>query len=196
MEPFLGMISLFGFTFNPRGWATCSGQLLAISQNTALFSLLGTTYGGNGQNTFALPDLRGRAAIGVGQGPGLSTYTWGQVGGVENTTLTINHMPAHNHAAVIQSSTAPTFSDASVGNASTASGNRLANSPKIGSGPNAQTLNTYTTATAAPVSLNQTGGGSTGTIGITGGSQPFSIMQPYLALNYCIAMEGIFPSRN
>src|SRR5215831_8639728 len=97
-EPFLGMIILVGFTFPPRGWAFCQGQLLPISQNTALFSLLGTTYGGNGQTTFALPDLRGRVPVGFGQGPGLSNYTQGQVGGVENVTLAINQMPIHTHA--------------------------------------------------------------------------------------------------
>jgi microcystin-dependent protein len=96
-EPFIGMIILVGFNFAPRGWAVCNGQLLPISQNTALFSLLGTTYGGNGQTTFALPDLRGRVPNGMGQGPGLSNYTIGQVGGVEGVTLTVNQMPAHTH---------------------------------------------------------------------------------------------------
>src|ERR1041384_6582900 len=96
-EPFLGMIIIVPYNFAPRGWAFCNGQILPIAQNTALFSLLGTTYGGNGQTTFALPDLRGRVPNSSGQGPGLSSYDLGQVGGVENETMTINQMPAHNH---------------------------------------------------------------------------------------------------
>ena len=96
-EPFLGQIILVPYNFAPRGWAFCNGQILPIAQNTALFSLLGTTYGGNGQTTFALPDLRGRVAISSGQGPGLSNYDLGQVGGTETETLTINQMPMHAH---------------------------------------------------------------------------------------------------
>src|SRR5689334_24076195 len=98
-EPFLAEIVLFAGNFAPRGWAFCWGQILSIAQNTALFSLLGTTYGGNGQTTFALPNLASRFPIGAGQGPGLSNYTLGQLAGTESTTLTINNMPAHNHAA-------------------------------------------------------------------------------------------------
>src|SRR5215475_4971153 len=97
-EPFLGQIMLVPYNFAPRGWAFCNGQLLSISQNTALFSLLGTTYGGNGQTTFALPDLRGRVPLSSGQGPGLSNYNLGQSGGQETVTLTGNQMPAHQHA--------------------------------------------------------------------------------------------------
>ncbi len=97
MEPFLGQIELFPYTFAPRGWAFCNGQILSIAQNTALFSLLGTTYGGNGQTTFALPDLRGRAAVHAGQGPGLSNYTLGESSGTETVTLTQAEMPQHTH---------------------------------------------------------------------------------------------------
>src|SRR4051794_30340022 len=96
--PFIGQISLFGGNFAPRGWAFCNGQLLAVSQNTALFSILGTTYGGNGQTTFALPDLRGRVPVHFGQGPGLSPYQLGEVGGTETTTLNVNQLPPHTHA--------------------------------------------------------------------------------------------------
>src|SRR6476469_8745709 len=96
-EPFLGSIIIFGGNFAPKGWAMCNGQILAINQNTALFSLLGTTYGGNGTTTFALPDLRGRVPVGMGQGPGLSPMTEGQVGGTETVTLTVNQLPNHNH---------------------------------------------------------------------------------------------------
>src|SRR5216117_169121 len=113
MEPFIGQIQAFGFSFAPRGWATCSGQILSIAQNTALFSLLGTTYGGNGQTTFALPDLRGRAMIGPGQGPALSSHVLGEVGGTESTTLNPNQMPAHTHTATFNGSTS-TMSGAAV----------------------------------------------------------------------------------
>src|SRR4029453_7998397 len=99
-EPFLGQIQAFGFNFAPRGWATCDGQILPIAQNTALFSLLGTTYGGNGVNTFGLPDLRGRVAVHQGNGPGLSPYVIGEVTGTESVTLILTQMAAHNHAAV------------------------------------------------------------------------------------------------
>ncbi|MDQ1142633.1 phage tail protein [Pedobacter agri] len=187
MDVYLGFIAAFGYTFAPRGWMLCQGQTLPISQNTALFSLLGTTYGGNGQTTFALPDLRGRTLVGMGQGPGLSNYVQGQIAGVENTTLLIGNMPAHNHTGTLNP-----IADNSVGNSSSPVGNRLANSPKTGSGPNASTLNTYTSATATPVSMSA----QSVIIGPNGGNQPFSIMQPYLAINYSIAVQGLFPSRN
>ena len=196
MEPFLGFIAAFGFTFAPRTWAFCQGQIISISTNTALFSLLGTTYGGNGSTTFALPDLRGRTLIGQGQGPGLSYYSLGDMGGTENTTLLINNMPAHNHAVVVTSPTPAIIADNSVANTSVPTGNRLAISPKTGSGPNASTLNTYTTATGNPVQLGTAAGPITAQTGISGGSLPFSLVQPFLAINYCISLQGIFPSRN
>ncbi|MEX1309383.1 MAG: tail fiber protein, partial [Candidatus Sulfomarinibacteraceae bacterium] len=100
-SPFIGQIQLFGFNFPPRGWAFCEGQLLAISSNTALFSLLGTTFGGDGRTTFGLPDLRGRSAVGVGNGPGLSSVSWGQRSGAENVTLNVNTLPSHTHSAAV-----------------------------------------------------------------------------------------------
>lgn len=178
-EPFISFIGLFGLNFNPRGWQKCYGQIISIAQNTALFSLLGTTYGGNGQTTFALPDLRGRTAIGDGQGPGLSSYVIGQVGGVENVTLISTQMPQHTHLFL---------ANTAAGTTGVPTGGYLSASPKTGSGPNAATLNTY--ATTANTQLNP------GSIGIAGGSQAHENMQPYLTLTYCIAMEGIFPSRN
>ena len=171
-EPFLGMIIIVPYNFSPRGWAFCNGQILPIAQNTALFSLLGTTYGGNGQTTFALPDLRGRVSNSSGQGPGLSSYDLGQVGGTESETLTINQMPSHNHIANATSGD---------GTSSKPEGRFLANSG---------TSTIYADAIAPSVPLGVQ------TIGNTGGSQPFSTLQPYLTLNYCIALEGIFPSRN
>ncbi len=172
-EPFLGMIAIYGFNFAPRGWAQCNGQILPIAQNTALFSLLGTTYGGNGQTTFALPDLRGRVSNSAGQGPGLSSYDLGQVGGTESATLTINNMPGHNHTYTIPA-------NASDGTTTEPSATTYLGQPAA---------NLYTTGGPGV----QMAGGNTG---LTGGSQPFSILQPYLTLNYCIALEGIFPSRN
>jgi microcystin-dependent protein len=164
-EPFLGELRLFPYNFAPRGWAFCQGQILAIAQNTALFSLLGTTFGGNGQTTFALPDLRGRVAVSSGQGPGLSPYDLGQSGGTESVTLTSNEMPQHAHT---------------IGGTNSAStGSRPGGKVNAAGGA-------YSDTSDAP--MQPTGG--------TGGSQPHGNVQPYLTLNYCIALEGIFPSRN
>ncbi|THD34764.1 MAG: phage tail protein [Sphingomonas sp.] len=182
-EPFLGEIRIFPYNFAPRGWATCSGQILSIAQNTALFSLLGTTYGGNGQTTFALPDLRGRAPIGQGQGPGLSPYTLGQIGGTETTTLLTTNMPIHTHAATLNATTTKATSQVA------AAGSQLAKSVDAG-------------GTAVPEIYVPSGTGGTQvalgglTVGTAGGSQPFSLLNPYLVLEPCIALEGIFPSRN
>lgn len=196
MEPYLALICIFGGNFNIRGWAFCQGGILSIAQNTALFSLLGTTYGGDGQTTFALPDLRGRAPIGIGQGPGLPNYALGQVGGTIATTLLINNMPAHTHIA--DSSGLSALPSASTANGITnipATDLVPAQVPPVGSGPSAITVNAYNkqdgTTTLAPGKIS----GSV-TNSITGGSQPFSIQNPYLAVNYLIATEGIFPSRS
>jgi microcystin-dependent protein len=167
-QPFLGEIVLLPYNFAPRGYAFCSGQILPIAQNTALFSLLGTTYGGNGQTTFALPDLRGRCALSSGQGPNLSNYVLGEQIGTENVTLTPGQMPAHNHALNAVDDDP---------NSSLVTGHLLANTQ------------TYATG-AANAAMNATA------VGSAGGSQPHANMQPLLVLNYCIAMEGIFPSRN
>jgi microcystin-dependent protein len=166
-EPFLGEIRIFGFNFAPRGWAFCNGQLLAISQNTALFSLLGTTYGGNGQTTFALPNLQSRVPVHFGQGPGLSSYSLGQAAGVESVTLIASQLPAHNHTV-----NASTQSDIT--------GNPTGNFPAGGA--------SYDTTANTTMNGAMVGGG--------GGNQPHENLQPYLALNFCIALAGIFPSRN
>ena len=172
-EPFVGQIIMAGFNFAPRGYATCDGQLLSIAQNTALFSLLGTTFGGNGTTTFALPDLRGRVPIHQGQGPGLTDRTMGEVSGSENVTLIINEMPAHNHLINGLNSN---------GNVKTPAGNVLAN-------VQGTATNVYSNL-AANSTMNNAA------ITSTGGNQPHNNMQPYLVINFCIAMEGIFPSRN
>lgn len=172
MEPFIGMIILFPYNFAPRGWAFCNGQILSIAQNTALFSLLGTTYGGNGQTTFALPDLRGRVAISEGQGPGLSPKSLGEVGGQENVTLIQTQIPAHTH----------TLNASSVaGNQSSPTGNVLGNTGNFD--------NEYFAGAPSTTMHAES-------IGATGGNQPHNNMPPYLVLNYCIALQGIFPARN
>lgn len=195
-EVFLGSIMAFGFTFNPRGWQTCSGQLISIAQNTALFSLLGTTYGGNGQTTFALPDLRGRSMVGVGNGPGLTPIVYGQVGGTENTTLTINNMPQHNHQ-LIPGAAAGQVNLALTANAFTGG----TNSNETDNGNNffasgGATPAIYSEPTANTTKLGGITASISGSTTIAGGSQAFSIRDPYLGINLCIAMEGIFPSRN
>ena len=172
MEPFLGMIAIFGFNFNPDGWAFCSGQLLNIAQNQALFSLLGTTYGGKGVTTFALPDLRSRVPVGMGQGPGLSNYALGMTTGVETSVLLNNNLPSHTHT--ITATTEP-------GDTTAPEGAFLAYSGIIDK--------EYKLAPATKVVMNTTMAGQ------TGNNVPFSIMQPFLAMNYCIALEGIFPPR-
>jgi microcystin-dependent protein len=177
--PFLAEIVLFAGNFAPRGWAFCQGQILSIAQNTALFSLLGTTYGGNGQTTFALPDLRGRVPVGTGQGPGLPSVNLGQVSGEPTHTLIVTEMPAHNHTAQVQLNAA-----SGGGNSASPAGNV----PAASTARDSIYSNTSDTTMAA--------NGGQVTVGIAGGSQPHNNMQPYLGLNYIIAVEGIFPSRN
>lgn len=176
MDGTIGEIRLFAGNFAPRSWALCYGQLLSIAQNTALFSILGTTYGGNGQTTFALPDLRGRTAFGTGQGPGLSNRDLGEQAGTETVTLIASEMPAHNHML----SVADTPADKTV-----PAGNSIAGVADV----TENAMPSYKTATP-DVALNPS------TISITGGNQPHQNMPPYLGLNYIICMEGIFPSRN
>lgn len=176
-EPFLGQIIMFGGNFAIRGWATCDGQLLPIAQNTALFSLLGTTYGGDGRTTFGLPDLRGRVPVHMGQGPGLSAYQLGDKGGSEAVTLSTNQIAAHSHAATANALNA-------AGNANTAAGNIWAKDAGTQSA-------TY--SNAAP---NATMSASAVSIANAGGNQPHPNVQPYQCLNFLIALQGIYPSRN
>ncbi|WP_205512004.1 phage tail protein [Longitalea arenae] len=178
MEGYIGQVVLFAGNFAPRGWAFCQGQLLSIAQNTALFSILGTTYGGNGQTTFGLPDLRGRVPVGTGAGPGLSTWDLGQVEGVENVSLTVTQMPAHNHLVEVSTGAADT---------GTASNNFLANA-NAQFGADEIPVNTYNGAPGGTLAANS--------IAITGGSQPHVNIQPSLGMNYIICTQGIFPSRN
>jgi microcystin-dependent protein len=172
-EPFIGQVIAVGFNFAPVGWALCQGQLLPINQNTALFSLLGTTYGGDGQSTFGLPDLRGRAALGMGQGSGLQPYLLGQRGGVESVALTANQFAGHTHA--LQAAAAATT-------ATPVSGVVL--------GTPAAATPTYATAGTAAQLVGSTVAPAPG----SGGAH--ENRQPSLAINYIIALSGIFPSQN
>jgi microcystin-dependent protein len=192
-DSYMASIGIFAGTFAPRNWAFCQGQVLSISQYQALFALIGTTYGGNGVQTFALPDLRGRAPIGVGAGPGLPNYSLGQAGGSPTTTLTVANMPAHTHALTgsIVVKTADQKADTHVGK-----GNPLAKNA-LDVQDNNRTIEIYSSAPTYNDG-NTLGGVTNGNLAVapSGNNQPLSIVQPYLALNYCICLEGIFPSRN
>ena len=181
MQGTIAEIRMSAGTFAPQNWAFCQSQILSIAQNTALFSLLGTTYGGNGQTTFALPDFRGRVAVGTGQGPGLASITLGEMAGTTSVTLTTATMPAHTHPltgtvnAQVNNDTAGLTDDAT--------------NKRLGaSGSNF-------TATATDL-VNMAPNLSTLAVGIAGSNQPFSIMPPYEGMNYIICMFGIYPSRN
>lgn len=192
-QSYLGSISGWGPNFAPRGWAFCQGQTIAISQNTALFSLLGTVYGGNGQTTFMLPNLSGRVPIGAGQSPGTSNYTLGEQGGSESTTLTINNMPSHTHTTTATVSATLPLSTAAATTATPAAGEVLA-SANGSFGRDAVDVKIYAPAPGTvQVPLNSS---ANVTVQPAGGSQPFSLLQPFTAINYIICMEGIFPSRN
>lgn len=191
MEPFIGEIKMFGGNFAPRGYAFCMGQSMAIAQNTALFSLLGTTYGGNGQTTFGLPDLRGRSPIGQSQGPGLSLIDLGELGGVENVTLLQTQMPMHTHAATGTST---------ISAAGTPTSPALAPSPNnavLGgsAGGSAAAAAIWSSAMKDPVPLANPSTLNV-TVQVAGGSQPVPIRNPYIGINFIIALVGIFPSRN
>lgn len=177
MDEYIGMIKIFAGNFAPRGWALCDGQLLPISQYSAVYAILGAMYGGDGITTFALPDLRGRAPIGVGQGPGLSIYAIGQVGGVEGVTLTTTQIPSHSHTL------------------------------NVNNGKAGVAVPTTSNSIAAPVDINgdaangfsQTAPNtqmSPASIGATGGNDSHENRAPYLALNYVICLQGLFPQRN
>ncbi|MBI1765939.1 MAG: phage tail protein [Acidobacteria bacterium] len=173
MDPFVAEIRIFPFNFAPKGWAFCDGQILPLSQNTALFSLLGTTYGGDGKSNFALPNMQGNVPIHAGQGPGLSLYDLGQTGGSETVTLLQSEIPTHNH--IVRAYTGD------------AADSRIPNSNESLGTPSPGLLYDTTTtqlATMAPQAFTP-----------AGGDQPHNNMQPYLTLNFCIALQGVYPPR-
>lgn len=179
MDCFIGEIRLMGFAFAPKGWAYCQGQMLSIAQNQALFTLLGTTYGGDGKTTFALPDLRGRAVVGAGQGVGLSNYPLGQKGGQQGVALQLSQLPAHEHAFTGTLATADeTTGQQPAGSYPAAAGTPSATPYSTGT-PNATMSTAALPTTTTPV----------------GSGQPHENRQPVMALNYAIALTGIFPSR-
>jgi microcystin-dependent protein len=180
-DAFLGCIFMFAGNFAPRGYALCQGQLLSIAQNTALFSILGTTYGGNGQTTFGLPDLRGRAPIGQGAGPNLSPVVLGELAGTQSATLLVTNMPAHTHTATVTINAA-------------ADSRPSADSPAGAVLDSTGGTNIYAAAPDGSTTMNA--GMATAVIALAGGSQPFSIQNPFLGINFIICTAGIFPSRN
>lgn len=169
-QPFIGEITMYSFQFAPQGWAACNGQLLAIAQNQALFAILGTTFGGNGTTNFALPNLQSRVPLHWGTGVGLPNVNLGQAGGTETHTLLTTEMPTHTHQAT-------------------------ANSGATNAGPAVN--NNWCTEASNAYTVNAPTGSMNGTaVGNTGGNQPHNNIQPYLTVNFCIALVGIFPSRN
>jgi len=172
MDPFVAEIRIFPFNFAPKGWAWCDGQLMPLSQNTALFSLLGTTYGGDGKSNFALPDLQGRAPMHPGQGPGLSLHDLGETGGSETVTLLESEIPAHSHAIMTHAQD-PADLGSPTPNRALARTNR-------GFG--------YTAAAAVTSMSDQV-------IAPAGGDQPHNNLQPYLTFYFCIALQGVYPPR-
>lgn len=193
---FLGQIIQGGWNFPPRGFHTCDGSLLAISTNTALFSLLGTNFGGNGTTTFGLPDFRGRRMVGWGQGPGLSNYVIGQTAGTENTALTTNNLPAHTHTATFNGSTSSMNAATSKATLQTpAAGTVLARSADT-AGSGVIPAIYQPSGTATTVALGGLNVAGTVTVSPAGSNQPFSLLDPYQVVTVVIALQGIFPSRN
>ncbi len=170
MDPFVAEIRIFPFNFAPKGWAWCDGQILPLSQNTALFSLLGTTYGGDGKSNFALPDLQGRAPMHPGQGPGLSLHDLGETGGSETVSLLESEIPAHSHT--LRASGVPADSPSPVG--------------ALTAAPTADNL--YAPANSLASMAPET-------LAPAGGDQPHNNMQPYLTFYFCIALQGVYPPR-
>jgi microcystin-dependent protein len=186
-DPYLGQIMLVGFNFPPVGWAFCDGQLLPILDNEALFALIGTTYGGDGQTTFGLPDLRGRIPLGPGQAPGRQNYTLGETGGVETVTMTAAQLGSHSHSIDTSAFTAAARCKNGPANQRTPVGNVFANEaagatmPFSSAAPNG-TMNANAVAVNGPI-----------TAATAGGNQPHDNLQPFLTLNFCISLVGIFP---
>lgn len=179
-EPFIGEIRMVGFNFAPTGWLPCQGQLVSISQNQALFALLGTTFGGNGVTNFALPDLRGRSPVGMGDGPGLTPVVQGEMAGQENVNVLVTNMPAHTHPTTVQVA----------GTATEPANTPSATNAVLGaSGGGQGSAAIWSTALTNPVPMSGVQAGP------AGGSQPLPVRNPYLGTNFIIATQGVFPSR-
>lgn len=188
-EPFIGEIRMFGFNFAPRSWAVCAGQLMPINQNPSLFALINTYYGGDGRSTMGLPDLRGRAAISMGQGPGLQSYGLGQRGGKEINQLSVGQMPAHSHTAE-PTLTSHQPATGAAADLPTPNGN------VPGQLTDGRTPQNIYSATSDNSTLKEGSVDGTIAIGDSGSGQAVENRMPYLTMNYCIALEGLFPSRN
>jgi microcystin-dependent protein len=184
MDEIMGIIKLFAGNFAPKGYMECNGALLPISQYSAMYSILGTMYGGDGIQTFGLPDFRSRVPVGLGQGPGLSLYTQGEKSGLENNTITINNMPIHSHSAIMNVSAANADAATPVAGASIATpGSIVGRGFTSTLGFNAATPNVAMNAASVQVAP-------------AGGSQPLNNLQPFLGMRYIICIEGVYPSRN
>ena len=205
-DQYLGEIQITPYTFCPRGWIEAAGQLLPIAQNSALFSLYGTIYGGDGRTTFGVPDLRGRTALGFGHGPGLSNVAMGQKGGAENVTLNNSNLPSHahglnnhTHGVPAHTHTAELKTHTGTGDTNTPAGSTFATWPtgsniyKSGQ-PDGQAMASGSIVVSATPAHDTAG--ANGASALTGGQQPFGIRSPYLGLKFCVATVGIFPSRN
>jgi microcystin-dependent protein len=208
-SPFMGQIQAFGFNFAPSGWALCQGQTMNVNQYQALFALLGVTYGGNGTQTFQLPDLRGRVPIGQGNGPNLTPRVIGSFGGAENASILISNMPSHTHTATFTASggggsiTASLMASTMVGtqNVPGTAGATTLGAPAYGTGRAVTPVPTYVAdanPTVALTGLSVTGGAGGGTVtnAVTGQGLPLATISPFLCVNYSIALQGLFPSRN
>jgi microcystin-dependent protein len=201
-DPFIGEIRMVGFNYAPRGWAFCAGQLMSIAQNSALFALLGTTFGGDGVTTFALPDYRGRSPVGMGNGPGLTPIIQGEEAGTESTTLNILQMPTHTHVATTTATATSTGTFQVAGTSSNPSATPSTTNNILsasGGGPGSATI--WSDQLSDPVTLANPEVINTAlnvnvTLQSAGGSQPIGLRNPFLGTNFIIATEGIFPSRN
>lgn len=202
MEAYISMIAMFGCNFNPKGWQMCNGQIMPIASNTALFSLLGTTFGGNGQTTFGLPDLRGRVPMHWGTGNGLSPKILGEMAGTESIALSQLQLPNHTHGATA-TSTSTSTSTSTLHAESTAGSVRNPQDNMLGGAPSSALIyappdpaNDKTMAPGSVLTTTTTDTTTTVAVQPAGAGQPFSLMQPFLAVTFCICTEGLYPSRN
>jgi microcystin-dependent protein len=189
MDPFLGQIQPFGFSFAPRAWAKCDGQLLPIASYSALFSLLGTTFGGDGRTTFGLPDLRGRSIVHTGHGPGLSTISWGERGGTEQVYVTQSNMPSHSHSLIDGSAHVTVYTKEDTGDSLNESDNGANCLSTGGATPQIYQEDPTTADKLGGVVIS-------GTTSLSGANLPVYTRNPFLGINVCIALQGIFPSRS